>query len=198
MATEPDSPTEACVVFAATIDDENVATAVAQLDALAAQNVSRVVLVLHTIGGNINAGMRLYERLREMPFALVTHAVGLVASMGIPIFLAGDERRAGPECEFLLHRAAFTAEAGKQFDIPLLKERLAMLEADEQRTRAIYEDRTSLTGEQVEALKAAETSMGAHEAAGHGIVHQVTAFAVPPGVSLVMIGGAIVPADQQA
>jgi ATP-dependent Clp protease, protease subunit len=196
MAAESSSPTEACVVFGTTISDTSVGSAVACLDSLAEQGVSRVVLVLHTIGGNINAGMRLYERLREMPFALATHAVGVVASMGIPIFLAGDERLAGPECEFHLHRACFTAEAGKQFDIPLLKARLAMLEADEQRTRAIYEDRTPLTGDEVEALKAAETSMGAHEAAGHRIVHEVKAFAVPPGVSLVM-AETFVPADKQ-
>jgi ATP-dependent protease ClpP protease subunit len=132
--------------------------------------------------------MRLYERIRAMPFTLATHGVGVVASMGVPIFLAGEERLAGPECEFLLHRATFTALAGKEFDIPLLKERLAMLEADEQRTRAIYEDRTPLSGAEVEALKAAETSMGAQEAAGHGIVHEVKPFAVPPGVSMVMVG----------
>lgn len=187
-ATPESGPTEACIVFAANIDEENVAATLAHLDGLAEQNVSRVVLVLHTLGGNINAGMRLYERLRAVPFTLATHGVGVVASMGVPIFLAGEERLAGPECEFLLHRATFTAQAGKEFDIPLLEARLAMLEADEQRTRAIYEDRTPLTGPQVEALKAADTSMGAQEAMGHGIVHEVKAFELPPGVSMVMVG----------
>jgi ATP-dependent Clp protease protease subunit len=189
MAATPESgPTEACVVFAADIDEASVAATVAHLDGLADRDVTRVVLMLHTLGGNINAGMRLYERLRAVPFTLVTHGVGVVASMGVPIYLAGEERLAGPACEFLLHRATFTAQEGKEFDIPLLEERLAMLEANEQRTRSVYEDRTPLTGAQVDALKAADTAMGAHEAMGHGIVHEIRPFEVPPGVSMVMIG----------
>jgi ATP-dependent Clp protease protease subunit len=104
MATKPSSPTDACVAFAGEITEESVAATVAHLDGLAEQDVGRVVLMMHTLGGDINAGMRLYERLRAMPFALITHGVGVVASMGVPIYLAGEERLAGPQCEFLLNR----------------------------------------------------------------------------------------------
>ncbi len=187
-ATPESNPTEAYVAFMGQINDETVSEVVSHLDGLANKSTERVVLAIQTIGGDINAGMHLYERLSAMPFQLVTHGVGLVASMGVPIYLAGEERLAGPQCQFLLHRAAFIAEAGKRFDIPLLRERLAGLEADEQRTRSIYEDRTSLTRPEIESLKDAETVMGAQEAVGHGIAHAVKRFVIPPGQSLVPIG----------
>ena len=193
-ATQESGPTEAYVAFMGHINDESVSEVVSHLDGLANnQSAERVVLAMQTIGGDINAGMHLYERLCAMPFHLVTHGVGLVASMGVPIYLAGEERLAGPQCQFLLHRAAFTAEAGKRFDIPLLRERLAGLEADEQRTRGIYEDRTSLTRTEIESLKDAETVMGAQEAVGHGIAHRVRPFVIPPGQSLVPIGQPLTP-----
>jgi ATP-dependent Clp protease, protease subunit len=188
MTTAPSNPTETYVAFAGEINEENVAATVSHFDHLVEQGITRVVLAMQTLGGSINSGMHLYEKLREMPFDLVTHGVGVVASMGIPIYLAGEERLAGPQCEFLLHRPTFTALPGKEFDIPLLRERIAMLEADEQRTRAIYEDRTPLTSAEIDALKDAGTTMGAHEAVGHGIAHSVKPFAIPPGHSLIMIG----------
>lgn len=194
MAATPESgPTEAYVAFIGQINDGTVSEVVSHLDELANQSTERVVLAIQTIGGDINAGMRLYERLCAMPFDLVTHGVGLVASMGIPIYLAGNERLAGPQCQFLLHRASFTAEGGKRFDIPLLNERIAMLEANEQRTRAVYEERTSLTRAEIESLKGAETAMGAHEAVGHGIAHAVKPFVIPPNQALVPIGQPLVP-----
>lgn len=186
--TESSGPTEAYVAFAGDINEENVAATAAQLDALVERGVGRVVLAMQTLGGDINSGMRLYEKLRAMPLDLVTHGFGVVGSMGIPIYLAGEERLAGPQCEFLLHRPSFTAVAGKEFDVPLLRERIAMLEANEQRTRAIYEDRTPLTGTEIDALKDSKTVMGAHEAVGHGIAHNVKPFEIPPGQSLIMIG----------
>jgi ATP-dependent Clp protease protease subunit len=169
MAATPESgPTEAYVAFMGDITEQTVSEVVSHLDGLASQGTERVVLAIQTMGGDINAGMHLYERLRAMPFHLVTHGIGLVASMGVPIYLAAEERLAGPHCQFLLHRAAFTAEAGKRFDLPLLRERIASLEADEQRTRAVYEDQTSLTRSEIESLKDAETVLGAHEAVGYG------------------------------
>ncbi len=187
-ATPESGPTEAYVAFVGHINDETVSEVVSHLDGLANQGIERVVLAINTMGGNINAGMHLYERLRAMPFHLVTHGVGLVASMGVSIYMAGEERLAGPQCQFLLHPATFTAEAGKVFDVKLLRERIAMLEADDQRERAILESRTTLTSPEIQALVDAGTKMGAEEAVGCGITHAVAPFVIPPGQSLTMIG----------
>jgi ATP-dependent protease ClpP protease subunit len=188
MATPESGPTEAYVAFVDHINDESVAVALSHLDGLAEEEIGRVVLAIQTKGGEINAGMRLYERLRAAPFQLVTHAVAEVSSMGIPLYLAGEVRRAGPQCQFSFHRPSITVEAEQALDVPALDELRAALEADEQRTRTVYEDRTPLAGAEIDALKATEAVLGAEEAVGHGIAHEVQPFALPPGQGLVMVG----------
>jgi ATP-dependent protease ClpP protease subunit len=86
-ATPEDGPAEAYVAFVDTINEESVAVALSHLDGLAEEGTRQVVLAIQTKGGEINAGMRLYERLRTAPFELVTHAVAEVSSMGIPLYL---------------------------------------------------------------------------------------------------------------
>ena len=126
--------------------------------------------------------------------------------MGIPIFLAGDERLAGPWSSFMLHRPKATIGGETQLDasalqrlivslkgaghpdVPALRKVLEKLEADEARTTAIYADRTPLHAVEVSALKAPETVLDAEEAVTKGIAHRVEAFELPSGHSLVSCG----------
>jgi ATP-dependent protease ClpP protease subunit len=187
-ATPESGATEKYAAFVDHITEESVGLALTQIDELVEDGVGRVVLAIQTEGGEISSGMRLYERLRQAPFELVTHAVAEVSSMGIPLYLAGEIRRAGPQCQFSFHRPAITVAAEQALDVPTLNALRAALETDEQRTRTVYEDRTPLSGAEIDALKETEAVLGAEEAVGHGIAHEVEPFALPPGQSLVVLG----------
>jgi ATP-dependent protease ClpP protease subunit len=188
MATPAGGAAEMYAAFVDHINEQSVGLALTQIDELAEQGVGRVVLAIQTKGGEINSGMRLYERLRQASFELVTHAVAEVSSMGIPLYLAGEIRRAGPLCRFSFHRPAITVTAEQALDVPTLNALKAALETDEQRTRTVYKDRTPLTGAEIDALKETEAVLGAEEAIGHGIAHEVEPFAIPSGRSLVVLG----------
>jgi ATP-dependent protease ClpP protease subunit len=183
-----EGPSEAYLVFAVDVTPESVAEAVGYLSDLAEAGVTRVVLAIQTNGGGIDAGMHLYEQLRNAPFELVTHAVGYVKSVGIPIYLAGDVRLAGPYCRFLMHRPSLTVQSNTALDTPALRELTARLEAYEKRTRAVYEDRTVLPTQSIDALKGASAEIGAREAIAMGIAHRVESLVIPPGYGLHIVG----------
>src|SRR5471030_2145894 len=102
MASNPEAP-EVYVHFAEPILDDQVKALIKVMVEIANQGIPRVVLCLATDGGNIVAGIHLYNMLRSMPFHLVIHAVADVSSAGNIVFVAGDERAAATHASFMFH-----------------------------------------------------------------------------------------------
>ncbi len=180
--------------FAGEVTASSVTVAIGHLDAAAELGVGRITVAVQSPGGDIGEGMRLYKRLRSMgqlPCKVVTHAIGVVGSMGIPIFLAGDTRVAEPQSLFALHRPGVEVE-GIYRNAPELRafglyEEAETVELAEQKTRMVYQERTPLTQATIDALKAANSKLGAHEAVLRGIAHQIGWMPRPQGQSLVRL-----------
>jgi ATP-dependent Clp protease protease subunit len=170
----------AYVRFQGRISPESAASLLAIMTNLANQDVRRVVLVLTTRGGEIPAGLRLYKGLLAVPFHLVTHAIGTVQSMGIAVYLAGDERITDPLATFLLHPSHYRCDRGEVIDLPELRQIVKRLTARDRRERSILVDRTSLTSEQAKALVEGYANLDAKEAVDAGIAHKKRKFAVVP------------------
>lgn len=194
MSATSSTISEAHVAFLGHVREETVTEAVTYLNDLASDGIGRVALAMHTIGGELEAGMRLYESLRSMPFQVVTYAVGYVASIGIVIYLAGDERIAGPRCRFQMHRPTVKFSEEADLDIPSLQAQISGLEAHEARVRAVYEDRTHLDRTEIDNLRGSSANLGAGEAVSHGIAHAVSPYTVPSGHTLKEIGQIVIPA----
>ena len=64
---------------------------------------SEIELHMSTEGGNMTAGFALYFFLKSLPIPLHTHNIGSVESVGVVIFLAGQQRYACPGARFLIH-----------------------------------------------------------------------------------------------
>lgn len=60
-------------------------------------------ILFSTTGGSIAEGIHIYNMLRSLPLKVITHNVGVVQSVGIAIFLAGEERYANPGTTFMFH-----------------------------------------------------------------------------------------------
>ena len=82
------------VIFTAEIHPPTVERLTAVMVQAAKKNVSRVYLALSTPGGQVQAGIALYNTLVAMPFKITVHNIGSVNSVGNVIFLAGEERYA--------------------------------------------------------------------------------------------------------
>jgi ATP-dependent Clp protease protease subunit len=188
MAAQKQFPApERFVMFSSAIDPDSARSLVQTMAALANEGIQSAALCLATPGGGIAAGMHVYNVLRALPFHLVTHNVGNVASMGIALFAAGDERHVCPHATFTFHAGEITPLPGKTFDAALLEQRRDELIADDTRERLILEDRTKLSREEIETLVGGNLTIDADAAVKAGVADAVSAFAFTPEVPVIAL-----------
>jgi ATP-dependent Clp protease protease subunit len=132
-------------------------------------------------------GITIYNVLRGMPITLVTHNVGNVDSIGTVIYLAGERRYACPQTTFMLHGVAFGTNTPAQFFERNLRERLAAVQADQERIKAIYSERAGITPEVAEGFFLGESNISAADTRERGIVHELRQVQVPPGSPVVQL-----------
>jgi ATP-dependent protease ClpP protease subunit len=186
MATEAEAP-EAYVSFSAEINPSTGESLIAAMANLANEGLQRVTLCLSTPGGGVPKGLTIYNTLRGMPFELVTHNVGNVDSIGNAIFLAGDRRYACPHSTFMFHGVAAPTNEGAMLDRRDLQERTDGVLADEKRIGSIIEERTTLSGGDVESLFEHAKTKDATYAVGTGIVHEIQDIEFTPGVPILSL-----------
>ena len=87
-------------------------------------------LLLSTMGGQVAAGISLYNMLMALPVKVITYNTGQVNSIGNVVFLAGSERYASKVSSFMFHGVGFDVQ-NQRFEEKLLIERLDSLRSDQ-------------------------------------------------------------------
>ena len=110
------------------------------------------------------------------------HAVGIVGSIAIPVFLASENRIASKHARFHFHEYSWTQQAGNLTKNGMDEQSLLLNGALEW-SKDIIKSRTKLTDEDFEKLKLFDHPhlMTASAAAKHGIVSSVKEASVPAG-----------------
>lgn len=185
---EGDEPPELVyVVFSAVIDQRSAESLLDAMSQCATEGVTEVRLLLSTFGGNVSAGINLYNVLRGMPFRLVTHNAGDVASIGVALYLAGEERLTCPNATFLTHAVTHTPPPNQPFGAKWFRETHDGILADETRINAILAERTSLTPEQLAASAETERKIDAETAVTDGIAHRIQDIDIPEVVPVLTV-----------
>ena len=170
--------------------DVNITTA-EQLQAVAANVVSQghpeMHLLLSTPGGAVQYGITIYNFLRSLPIKVVTHNLGNVDSIGLVIFLAGEERYACPHTTFMLHGVALQVGSPTSLFERNIKDSLSRLGADQERIKGIYADRAGIPMDETESLFLKETTISAEDAQARGIVHEVRQLSVAAGSPILQL-----------
>jgi hypothetical protein len=105
----------AYVVFSANITQDSGESLLDAMSRCATEGIPEVRLLLSTLGGSVMVGLNLYNILRGMPFRLVTHNAGHAASIGVAVFLAGEDRITCPNGSFMLHGVTSLPPANQSF-----------------------------------------------------------------------------------
>lgn len=74
---------------------------------LARQRARHVTLLICSNGGDVYAGVGLYNFLKMLPFEIRTHTFGICGSIAMTIYLAGIRRTAAPASMLMLHAASY-------------------------------------------------------------------------------------------
>lgn len=97
------------IELTAPIQDDSVAVLLSELAYLRRlyletnQAFDKVILIINSSGGNMQAGQTAYEHLKNLPFTLHTHNIAESSSVASTMYCAGDIRTTSPNAYFMLH-----------------------------------------------------------------------------------------------
>lgn len=122
-------------------------------------------------GGEVFAGMAIYNMLKRYDGHVTVHIDGLAASIASVIAMAGDEIVMPANALMMIHDA-WTVVAGNAADLTATAEELRRMDG---LIRDIYAARTGLEGDRIEAWMDEETWFTAQEALDAGMIDAVEA-----------------------
>lgn len=129
----------------------------------------KLTVVLNSGGGDVFAGLEIYNALRELDAEVTIRVDGLAASIASIIAMAGNKVIMSPGSLMMIHRPSVFA-AGNVDDLDKAK---ALLLKIEESITPIYTEKTGLSSEQVAEMLEAETWMSAEEAVELGFADEV-------------------------
>ena len=161
------------IIFLGSAIDDNVANViVAQLLFLERENPDAdISLYINSPGGSVTAGMAIYDTMNYVRCPVRTVCVGLAASMGAFLLMAGEKgkRMALPNSEVMIHQPSGGAQ-GQATDVRIQAEWLLKTK---QKMNRLMSEMTGKPLEQLELDVERDHYMSAQEALEYGIIDEI-------------------------
>ncbi len=154
------------------IDDNLANTVIAQLLFLESEDKTKdIKLYINSNGGSVSAGLAIYDTMQYIKPDVSTICVGLAASMGATLLLAGakNKRLSLPNSEIMLHQIMGGVQ-GQASDIEITAKQILKLK---ERLNKIIAKHTNQKLSQIEQDTDRDFYMTAEDAKKYGIVDQI-------------------------
>ena len=154
------------------INDQVADLVVAQLLFLESEDPDKdIQIYINSPGGSVSAGFAIYDTMQYIKPDVSTICVGLAASMGAFLLLAGEKgkRYALPNADIMIHQPLGGAQ-GQASDIQIHAEKILKTR---KQLNAIIAERTGQTLKKVEKDTDRDFFMSAEEAKAYGIIDDV-------------------------
>ncbi len=163
---------ERIIFLGGVINDAVANSVIAQLLFLDHKDSKKdIMLYLNTPGGSVTAGMAIYDTMRHVKSPVSTMCVGIAASMGAVLLLAGErgKRFILPNSEVLLHQVMGGVE-GQAIEIEITAKHIVKLK---NKLNEIIAQHTGQSLKKVEGDTDRDFWLDAEEAKKYGIVDKV-------------------------
>ena len=177
----------AYIKFFGAVDEAGVKAVMTTVEQKLREGAGRFVLLISSPGGNVFAGITLYNFLKGIPAEVVTHNIGSTNSIAAAVFCAGDRRLSVPHGVFLIHGPRANFPQGASLEPDALSERLSGLRIDAENLAGIIAANTRRTEEQVMQDMLDRTTLNPEQALDYGLVHEIREQIFPPNADLVSI-----------
>lgn len=120
---------ERIIFLTGEINDAMASTIVSEIIYLsAASQKEKITIYINSPGGEVNAGLAIYDAMKASPCPIETIGLGLCASMGALLLSSGDKglRKAYENCEIMIHQP-LGGTNGQVSDIEIMTRRFALL-----------------------------------------------------------------------
>lgn len=153
-----------------------------------AQGVEQFTVLISSPGGQVNAGISAYNFLMGIPAKVITYNYGIIDSMAVVLFSAGEERYCVPHARFLLHGVGFPVDQPTRFEEKQLDEHIKRLKNNRYTIAKIIAERCGRKMEEVEKDMLNVRTLTSQEAVEYGLVHDIKTELLPKGVQVTLIG----------
>jgi ATP-dependent Clp protease protease subunit len=163
---------ERIIILGTPINDQIANLTVAQLLWLASEDSSKPIrMYINSPGGQVYAGMAIYDTMQQVECPVSTVAVGFTASFGTILLAAGTKgmRYALPNATIHLHQPLGGAR-GQASDIAIQAQEILRLRTD---LNAILSRHTGQTIERIQKDTDRDLYMSATQAREYGLVDEV-------------------------
>ena len=161
------------IIFVGTpIDDQIANLIVAQLLFLSREDSeAEIKMYINSPGGQIYAGLAIYDTMQMIPNKISTYAIGVTASFGTVLLAAGTKglRFALPHSTIHIHQPLGGAQ-GQASDIQIQAREILRLK---ERLNKILADATGKTTDDIERDTERDYYLTAQQAVEYGLVDQV-------------------------
>lgn len=140
---------------------------------------------LSSPGGDVGAGITLYNFLRGLSTEIVMHNMGSVDSIATVIFLAANKRFACQYSRFLFHGIKLNFPQGFAATTPHMRELLSGMDQDESRIREIVVERSNLTAGEMSTLFQQGEAKNPAFALEKGIISDIRDLIIPEGAKVI-------------
>ncbi len=164
---------ERIIMVSGPIEGSMASLIVAQLLFLAADDSQREInMYINSPGGEVNAGLGIYDTMRVLPCPVATTCVGFAASFGTILLMAGDKgrRRSLPHARVHMHQPLQGGLSGQATDIEIHAREILQLRDI---LTGIIHEHTGQTLERIRRDTDRDFFMSAQEAKEYGIVDEV-------------------------
>jgi ATP-dependent Clp protease protease subunit len=166
----------------------DVATAlINQVKTLIDENAVSLTLLLSCPGGNVYAGLLVYNFLKGCPVHLTTHNIGICDSITAVIYAAGARRFSVPHGRFLMHGVSANFSAGSSLSETQLEERLATLRNDTDNIAGVLAGATGKQEANIHEDMRHGLTLDPQQAIDYGLVHEIVEDLYPAGARVVRV-----------
>lgn len=154
------------------VDAESCAVVIRGLLHLQRQDsTTPITLYINSPGGEVQSGLALYDVMQAVSCPIRTVCLGMAASMGALLFIAGDEREILPHSRVMIHDPFIGAGAGGS--ALSVKARADDLMRIRDITAGVIARHSGMSIERVFELTASDTYFEAEEAVEAGLADRV-------------------------
>ena len=154
------------------VDAESCAVVIRGLLHLQRQDsMTPITLYINSPGGEVQSGLALYDVMQAVSCPIRTVCLGMAASMGALLFIAGDEREILPHSRVMIHDPLIGAGAGGS--ALSVKARADDLMRIRDITAGVIARHSGMSIERVFELTASDTYFEAEEAVEAGLADRV-------------------------
>lgn len=178
---------EAYINFQADINGPSVGKLINAVQTGLSEGVESFTILISSSGGQVSPGIAAYNFLRGIPAKVITHNYGVIDSMAVVLFVAGEERYCVPHARFLLHGIGFTVSQPTRFEEKQLDERMKGLAIDRQNIAKILSERCGRSSTDIETDMLQVKTLTSEEAVEYGLVHNIKTELAPKGVQITLI-----------